>query len=98
MNTLSDAPEACGASLPAASGPLHLAGVYRREVAAGMGRIWENVFDWEHLPVPHGADFHAVKLLDRGLWGWRMRLVGRPGEPRRAQTTLGAQSFFTLMR
>ncbi len=64
---------------------LHLAGVYRREVAGAIGRVWENVFDWEHLPALHADDFHAVELLDRGRWGWRIRLVNQPGVASRAQ-------------
>jgi len=30
---------------------LTLAVTYNREIRAGIERIWENVFDWEHLPV-----------------------------------------------
>jgi len=65
--------------------PLHLAGVYRRHVGASMARIWENVFDWEHLPWLHASTFHKADLIDSGEWGWRIRLVNQPGDPARAQ-------------
>ncbi len=64
---------------------LHHAGTYRREVAASLTRVWENVFDWEHLPSLHEATFHSVALLDSGDWGWRVRLVNQPGDVARAQ-------------
>ena len=64
---------------------LALAGTYRREVAASLARVWENVHDWEHLPALHGASFAAAELLERGAWGWRVRLVAQPGDARRAQ-------------
>ena len=55
-----------------AAPPLHLAAVYRREVGASLARIWENVFDWEHLAHLHDASFASCGLIDRGAWGWRM--------------------------
>ena len=64
---------------------LRLAGAYHREVAGAIARVWENVFDWEHLPALHAADFRAVELLDRGRWGWRVRLVNQPGGEARTQ-------------
>lgn len=64
---------------------LRLAGAYHRVVAGALGRVWENVFDWEHLPALHAADFRAVELLDRGRWGWRVRLVNQPGGEARTQ-------------
>jgi nitrite reductase/ring-hydroxylating ferredoxin subunit len=64
---------------------LDCAGTYRRTVRAGLDRVWENVFDWEHLPALHEQDFYAVELLDSGPWGWRIRLVNRPGDASRAQ-------------
>lgn len=70
-----------GASPPA----LARAGVYRREVKASLARIWENVFDWEHLPSLHANDFAACALVDRGRWGWRIRLVNQPGDETKAQ-------------
>jgi nitrite reductase/ring-hydroxylating ferredoxin subunit len=42
---------------------LHLAGVYRRRVQASLARIWENVFDWEHLPALHNTSFGSVELV-----------------------------------
>lgn len=65
--------------------PLALAATYRREVAASLARVWENVHDWEHLPWLHGSSFAAVELLGRGPAGWRVRLVAQPGDPARAQ-------------
>ena len=59
---------------------LSQAGVYRRQVKASLARIWENVFDWEHLPSLHARDFAACALIDRGSWGWRIRLVNQPGD------------------
>jgi phenylpropionate dioxygenase-like ring-hydroxylating dioxygenase large terminal subunit len=55
----------------------------RREVRAGIERIWENVFDWEHLPVLHGDSFDHVELLEIGNWGWRLELTKQPGTPDR---------------
>ena len=43
---------------------LELAVTWRREVRAGIERIWENVFDWEHLPVLHEMYFNAAALID----------------------------------
>ncbi len=65
--------------------PLSQVGVYRREVKASLARIWENVFDWEHLPSLHARDFAACALIDRGGWGWRIRLVNQPGDETKAQ-------------
>lgn len=62
---------------------LELAVTWQREVRAGIERIWENVFDWEHLPVLHGMYFNAVDLIDIGSWGWRVALTKNPGTPDR---------------
>lgn len=64
---------------------LNLAGTYRREVAASLARVWENVFDWEHLPSLHEATFHSVELQEAGDWGWRVRLLNQPGDLSKAQ-------------
>lgn len=64
---------------------LNLAGRYDREVAAGIGRVWENVLDWEHLPALHHGQFHSIDLLDSGPWGWRASVVNQPGDVARAQ-------------
>ena len=65
--------------------PLRLAGRYERVVGASLARVWENVFDWEHLPALHAEDFHAVTLVDWADWGWRVRLVNQPGDLKSAQ-------------
>ena len=62
---------------------LELAVTYTREVGAGVERIWENVFDWEHLPVLHEMYFNAVELIEIGNWGWRVALTKKPGTPDR---------------
>jgi nitrite reductase/ring-hydroxylating ferredoxin subunit len=56
---------------------------WRREVRAGIERIWENVFDWEHLPVLHEIYFNAVELIEIGSWGWQVALTKKPGTPDR---------------
>jgi nitrite reductase/ring-hydroxylating ferredoxin subunit len=63
---------------------LQLAVTWRREVRAGIERIWENVFDWEHLPVLHEMYFNAVALIEIGDWGWRVALTKNPGTPDRS--------------
>src|SRR5215831_5880022 len=62
---------------------LELATTYRRTIRAGIERIWENVFDWEHLPVLHETYFDAVELIESGCWGWRVALTKTPGTPDR---------------
>ena len=64
---------------------LHLAATYRRRVAASLARIWENVFDWEHLAHLHDGSFAQCTLLENGPWGWMVKL-----------TTVGAPSVQTL--
>jgi len=64
---------------------LDCAGTYTRRVGASLGRVWENVFDWEHLSALHEQDFHAVELLESSPSGWRVRLVNQPGDRSRAQ-------------
>lgn len=68
--TTPEAPD--GRALPV---ELHLAGTYRRLVRASPARVWENVFDWEHLAHLHDGSFGACELLARGAWGWRVRLT-----------------------
>ena len=65
---------------------LHLATTYRRQVHASIERIWENVFDWEHLPVLHDSYFNKVQLLERDADGWQVQLTRHPGDPSRMQT------------
>ena len=62
---------------------LELVVTCRREVRAGIERIWENVFDWEHLPVLHDMYFDKVELLEIGTEGWRVALTKQPGTPDR---------------
>jgi nitrite reductase/ring-hydroxylating ferredoxin subunit len=68
---------------PRVSPSLELAVTCRREIRAGIERIWENVFDWEHLPVLHGSYFNHVELVEIGSWGWRVELTKTPGTPDR---------------
>jgi nitrite reductase/ring-hydroxylating ferredoxin subunit len=62
---------------------LELVVTCRREVRAGLERIWENVFDWEHLPALHEMYFNTVELLEIGNDGWRVALTKQPGTPDR---------------
>jgi nitrite reductase/ring-hydroxylating ferredoxin subunit len=62
---------------------LELAVTWGREIRVGIERIWENVFDWEHLPVLHEMYFNAVELIEVGNWGWRVALTKNPGTPDR---------------
>ena len=60
---------------------LHLAGVYRRRVGASLARIWENVYDWEHLPALHEGTFRSVELIERCDLDWTVRFGGAGGGP-----------------
>ena len=64
---------------------LHLATRYRREIRASVERIWENVFDWEHLPVLHEMLFNRAELLARHDAGWTVKLTRQPGDASRMQ-------------
>jgi nitrite reductase/ring-hydroxylating ferredoxin subunit len=57
---------------------LVVAGIYEREIGASLERVWENVYDWEHLPFLHSEAFTSISLVDSGDWGWRAR-VGMMG-------------------
>jgi nitrite reductase/ring-hydroxylating ferredoxin subunit len=70
------------AALPVAPS-LELVLSWTREIRVGIERIWENVFDWEHLPVLHDMHFTAVDLIEIGDWGWRVALTKNPGTPDR---------------
>jgi nitrite reductase/ring-hydroxylating ferredoxin subunit len=59
------------------SSDLHLAAIYRRRVRASLDRVWENVFDWEHLPSLHQTSFAACELMESGPKGWTVRLGSR---------------------
>ena len=61
-----------------------LVAVYRRTVRASIDRVWENVFDWEHLPSLHDGAFSFIELEDSGSWGWRARLGLQPAASGRA--------------
>lgn len=56
------------------------AGEYRREVHASLARVWENVFDWEHLPALHEHSFATVELLDLDRAGWRIAITPQGGD------------------
>lgn len=60
---------------------LRLARTYRRRVNASLARIWENVFDWEHLAHLHDGSFAECVLIDRGSWGWRVALTPKAAAP-----------------
>jgi len=53
---------------------LVVAAVYKREVAASLERVWENVYDWEHLPWLHSQAFNSIERISSGDWGWRARV------------------------
>lgn len=57
---------------------LVVAGIYERKIGASLERVWENVYDWEHLPYLHAEAFTSISLVDSGDWGWRAR-VGMNG-------------------
>lgn len=50
---------------------LLVAATYRRDVVASLERVWENVFDWEHLPWLHSTTFRAIERLAEDRFGWR---------------------------
>jgi len=62
--------------------PLTCVASYRRTVAAPIERVWENVFDWEHLPWLHRRRFSWIRRVDSGPWGWRARLDVQPASGR----------------
>jgi nitrite reductase/ring-hydroxylating ferredoxin subunit len=41
-------------------------GQYRRSIPVGMDRMFENVFDWEHLPHLHKTTFSQIEALTIG--------------------------------
>jgi nitrite reductase/ring-hydroxylating ferredoxin subunit len=60
---------------------LVVAATYRRDVVASLERVWENVFDWEHLPWLHATTFRAIERLAEDRFGWRARVhLARGGE------------------
>jgi len=58
---------------------LVVAGVYERQIGASLERVWENVYDWEHLPYLHSEAFTSIALMDSGDWGWRARVEMKGG-------------------
>ena len=62
---------------------LHFAATYAREVKAGIARVWENVFDWEHFPALHAEYFCDASLLEEHARGWRVAVTRQPGGPDR---------------
>lgn len=64
---------------------LSIAAVYERQVGASIARIWENVFDWQHLDALHDTSFAAVSLIDNDQSGWRIALTSQPSDAARAQ-------------
>lgn len=61
------------------SNQLSLAGAYTRRVQASLARIWENVFDWEHLPALHEGTFRSVELVETRGDDWTVRFAGTGG-------------------
>lgn len=59
---------------------LALAGTYTRLVEASLDRIWENVFDWEHLAHLHESSFASCELIEAHSCGFRVALALRGGE------------------
>ncbi len=57
---------------------LVLAGTYERQLGASLARVWENVYDWEHLPWLHDSTFKSIRLEANGDWGWRARASTTP--------------------
>jgi len=53
---------------------LVVASVYEREIGASLERVWENVYDWEHLPWLHSEAFGSIEELASGEWGWHARV------------------------
>ena len=61
------------------SAELVVAAVYTREIGASLERVWENVYDWAHLPWLHADAFSSIGWLDSGAWGWHARVGLRRG-------------------
>jgi len=59
---------------------LALAGNYTRSVEASLDRIWENVFDWEHLAHLHESSFASCKLIEANPSGFRVALALKGGQ------------------
>lgn len=77
--------DACGDRSSVSSLSLSKAATYERLVQASVARIWENVFDWQHLPSLHDTSFAACELVGMDAAGWRVALTSQPGGERRRQ-------------
>jgi nitrite reductase/ring-hydroxylating ferredoxin subunit len=60
---------------------------YQRSIRASIERVWENVFDWEHLPWLHRDSFCGLEHVESGPWGWRVH-VGLPPADRSRRISL----------
>jgi hypothetical protein len=60
--------------------PLTLVATYRRTLHASLERVWENVWDWEHLPWLHRRAFAAADLVERTSEMWRAWVTLAPAE------------------
>src|ERR1051325_7193072 len=70
---------------------LQLAATYVREVEASIARVWENVFDWEHLSALHAEYFCDVRLLEEHARGWRGAVTRQPWGGANASCELDAE-------
>lgn len=75
---------ACAAGWYARSVELTRVATYQRTIRASLERVWENVYDWEHLPALHRSSFAGIERVDSGDWGWRAKIDLPPADaPRR---------------
>lgn len=58
---------------------LVVAATYHRRVTGSLDAVWENVFDWEHLPWLHASSFSSIELVTEGDWGWHARILPARG-------------------
>lgn len=73
--------------------PLTRVAIYRRELSVSIERVWENVFDWEHLPWLHRTRFRSIERVASGPWGWRtwVGLHPQPADSSRSSSPLGIE-------
>ena len=69
---------------------LVVAGVYEREVRSSIEGVWENVFDWEHLPWLHPQAFDSIALRSAGEWGWHADVTFPGGTPAEIELVVDA--------
>ena len=48
----------------------NLVATYERRIHASIERVWENVYDWEHLPWLHSETFSGIRLMAEDSTGW----------------------------